>query len=45
MEKVEMLINFMREFLVDTNFRDISPRIFKILNEFSTEVLLPKIQD
>ena len=38
MEKVEMLINFMKEFLVDTNFRDISPRIFKILNEFATEV-------
>lgn len=38
MEKVEMLINFLSEFIVDTDFDQISPKIFKILNEFSTEV-------
>ena len=39
MEKVEMLINFLNEFLLDTDFNAISPKIFKILNEFATEVL------
>lgn len=33
-----MLINFMNEFLADTEFKDIMPKIFQILNDFSTEV-------
>lgn len=45
MEKLEMLINFMNEFLADTDFKDIMPKIFKILNDFSTEVTQRKIQD
>lgn len=38
MEKVEMLINFLNEFFLDTDFSTISPKIFKILIEFATEV-------
>ena len=33
-----MLINFMNEFLVDTDFKQISPKIFKILNDFTIDV-------
>ena len=39
MEKLDLVINFAKEFIIDTNFEDINPDIFKIFHDFLGEVL------
>ena len=38
MEKIDLVINFAKEFIIDTEFQDINPDIFNIFYNFLGEV-------
>ena len=40
MEKLDLVINFAKEFIIDTKFQNIAPDIFKILHDFLGEVIV-----